>query len=272
MDEKDQYKAIAVALLLVIIITVLVSPPEVLLQRGVMVDTTSSYTSNDKMWVKTQMEMGSNEVIEALPMRINQWKGYTVKVNEYVIKTLNPDLMFQRVYLTPDASNQVWLMIIRADNTSAFHDPKVCYRGAGWSAVNETQVEITLNASSWAASGSYAGESDATILVNELLLEKDGRYKLIKYFYLKELMFVSSPGTITIVRAEIAVDDLDDAKQEINDFYSEILPYLFVPVSGAGDPLAEIIINDHGVAGAVLLLIVFLVPFIYLGWLFLKKG
>jgi len=272
MDEKDQYKAIAVALLLVIIITVLVSPPEVLLQRGVMVDTTSSYTSNDKIWVKTQMELGSNEVIETLPFSISGWKGYNVKINEGTIKALNPDLFLQRAYSNPDASNQVWLLIIRADNRSAFHDPKVCYKGAGWSAVNETQVEITLNASSWAASGSYAGEKDATILVNELLLENDGRYKLIKYFYLKELMFASSPGMITIVRAETVVDDLDDAKQEINDFYSEILPYLFVPVSGGGDPLAVIFIDDHGVVGAVLLLIVFLVPLVYLGWLLLKKG
>ncbi len=157
MYEKDQYKAIAVALLLVLIITVLISPPGILLQRGVIVD-----------------------------------------------------------------------------RTSAFQDSKICYNCAGWSAVNETQVEVTLNASIWAASGSYAGENDATILINELPFENEGRYKLIKYFYIKELIFVSSPDDITIVRAKTVVDDPDDANHKIDEFYSEILPYLFVSISGGG--------------------------------------
>lgn len=271
VDEKDQYKVVATALLLVIIITILLSPPEVLIQRGVIVDTTSSYTSSDKEWVRTTMALGSKEMVEELPVDIDIWKGYKLEVKQGVIDALNPDMIMERVYYAPDVPRPVWLLIIRAQNRSAFHDPKVCYRGAGWSVVDEQQCEITLNGSVWAADMSYKGNEDITVSVNELLIEKDGDERLIKYFYLKELIFASSPGSITIVRAESTVDDLDDTSQQINDFYSEVLPYLFMPVGGGGDSLALIVFKEYGVVGGMLELLVVLLPLVYIGWLIRKK-
>lgn len=271
LDEKDQYKTIAATLLLVILIIVLLSPPEVLLQRGMIVDTTSSYTSSEKEWVKTRMALGSNEIIEELPMDIDIWKGYGIEIKQNLIDTLNPDMIMERVYYSPNVSRPVWLLIIRAHNTSVFHDPKVCYRGAGWSVVNEEQCEITLNGSVWATDTSHKGNEDVTISVNELLIEKDGRERLIKYFYLKELLFASSPGSITIVRAEMSVDDLDNTSQWINDFYSEMLPYLFMPVIGGGDSLGVVIYKEYGIVGALLEVIIIIVVLGYIGYLIKKK-
>ncbi|MHC1564977.1 MAG: exosortase-associated EpsI family protein [Candidatus Syntropharchaeales archaeon] len=264
MDEKDQYKAVATALFLVMIITILLSPPEVLLQRGVMVDTTPTYTSAEKSWVKTQMELGNNEAIESLPMNINEWKGYRIDIKESVIEALKPDMIMERAYYGADNPTPVWLLIIRAENTSAFHDPKVCYRGAGWSVVNETQIAIRLNGSRWIADASTTRSSDAEIVVNKLLLEKEGRYRLIMYFYLKELIFASSPGKITIVRAETTVEDLDDASRRLEDFFGEILPYLFIPVSGGGDMVAVLLYRNYGVIGALMMLLLLLFPLVYL--------
>ena len=271
LDEKDQYKTIAVTLLLVILIIVLLSPPEVLLQRGVIVDTTSSYTSSEKEWVKTRMALGSNEIIEELPMGIDIWQGYEIEIKRNVIDALNPDMMMMRVYYSHNVLRPVWLMIIRAHNTSAFHDPKICYLGDGWSVVNEELCEITLNGSVWATDTSYKGNEDVTISVNELLIEKDGRERLIKYFYLKELLFASSPGSITIVRAEMSVDDLDNTSQWINDFYSEMLPYLFMPVIGGGDSLGVVIYKEYGIVGALLEVIIIIVVLGYIGYLIKKK-
>ena len=270
MDEKDQYKVVATALALVVVVTILLSPPEVLLQRGVMADTTPSYTSAEKSWVKTMMELGSNEAIETLPLTIGDWKGYRIEVKESVIEALNPDMIMERAYYGADTPTPVWLLIIRAENTSAFHDPKVCYRGAGWSVVNETQVLVTLNGTGWVAEPSK-GDSNAEIKVNELLLEKDGKYRLIMYFYLKELIFGSSPGKITIVRAETMVGDPDDAHGRLNDFLSETLPYLFIPVAGGGGSVAVLLYQSYGIIGIVVELILVLVPLIYLLGL-VKKG
>lgn len=271
LDEKDQYKTIAVALLLVILIIVLLSPPEVLLQRGVIVDTTSSYTSSEKEWVKTRMTLGSNEIIEELPMGIDIWQGYKVEIEQNEIDMLNPDMIMERVYYRPNVSRPVWLLIIRAHNASAFHDPKICYRGSGWSVVNEEQCEIILNGSVWATDTSYKRNEDISISINELLIEKDGSERLIKYFYLKELLFASSPGSITIVRAEMSVGDPDDTSQLIDDFYSEVLPYLFMPIIGGGDSLAVVIYKKYGIVGALLEIIIVIVVLGYIGYLIKKK-
>jgi len=272
LDEKDQYKAIAATLLLVILIIVLLSPPEVLLQRGVIVDTTSSYTSSEKEWVKTRMALGSNEIIEELPIDINIWQGYEIEIKQNIIDALNPDMMIQRAYYNPKVSKPVWLMIIRAHNTSAFHDPKVCYRGSGWSVVNEEQCEISLNGSVWATDTLYKGNEDISISVNELLIEKDGGERLIKYFYLKELLFASSPGSITIVRAEMNVNDLDNTSQLIDNFYSEMLPYLFMPVIGGGDSLGVVIYKEFGIMGALMEVMIIIVVLGYIGYLIKKKA
>jgi len=146
MDEKDQYKTVIAALILIGVATILLSPPELIFQHGVMVDTAFSYTSNEKTWVRTSMKLGSNEAFETIPFTINGgWNGYSIEVKENIIETLKPDILLERVYYNLNATKPVWFIIIRAGNTSAFHDPKICYRGAGWSIINETQVEVTVD-------------------------------------------------------------------------------------------------------------------------------
>ncbi len=266
MDEKDQYRTVALILLLTVIIIILLSPPDVLLQRGIMVDTTPSYTSTERSWVKTVMELGESEAIERLPLEIGEWRGYRVEVEENVIETLKPEMMMERAYYTPESPNPVWLLIIRAENRSAFHDPKICYRGSGWSVVNETRVPLTLNGSKWVSKDGGGDGGDAVIMVNRLLIEKNDRERLIMYFYLKELIFASSPEMITIVRGETMVENgIDTSERRVKNFMGEILPHLFIPQRDRGDPVALLLYRDYGLIGLLIEFLIILLPLIYLG-------
>lgn len=270
MDEKNKYKIIVSTLLLVLITIVLLSPFDVLIHRGVVADITSSYTSSDKIWVKTRMVLGSNEMIEELPMNINIWEGYRVVIKQSVIERLNPDMIMERTYYHPNVRRPIWLLIIRAHNTSAFHNPKNCYRCNGWNMVSEQQSEITLNSSIWTAGSSDKRSNDITVSIKELLIEKNGKQRLIKYFYLKEISFASSPGSITIVRAEMDVDNINDTSQYIDNFYSEVLPYLFMPVEEVEDSLAVAIYKKYGLVGALVEVLVVIIMLGYIGYLIKK--
>jgi len=270
MDEKDQYKTVITTLILIGIITVLISPPELLLQYEIMVDTTPYYTSPNRTWVRTRMELGDNKTIETLPFEIHNWSGYSIEIKKHIFEMLEPDIILERIYYSFNASKPVWFIIIRAENTSAFHDPKICYRGAGWNIINETSAIVELNGSIWSNDTFLKEHNEVRIKINKLLVEKDGYYKLIMYFYLKEFILTNSPGKITLIRAETTVDDLKKSSRRISDFLGEMLPYLFIPISEKGSPIFIYIYQTYGIIGLILEIILILLPIIYLGKLILK--
>ena len=266
MDEKDQYKTVIAALILIGVATILLSPPELIFQHGVMVDTAFSYTSNEKTWVRTSMKLGSNEAFETIPFTINGgWNGYSIEVKENIIETLKPDILLERVYYNLNATKPVWFIIIRAGNTSAFHDPKICYRGAGWSIINETQVEVKLNGSNWTSKEFiHKTSNNVKIMANKLIIEKNNEYKLIMYFYMKEFILTNSPGEITLIRAETTVDDLSESSRRISSFLGEILPYLFTPISSSGEPIFMYLYQRYGTMGFIFETILVSLPVIYI--------
>jgi len=279
MDEKNQYKILIATLLLIGYIVLLLSPPELLLQRGVMVDTTPYYNSPYKTWVRTRMELGDKEIINALPFNVGNWSGFSMEVKKNVFETLGADTILERAYRNTNDNNIVFFIIIRSKNISAFHNPKICYRYAGWDIVNETQISIKLNASRWCETQglldnkerNVEGE-DVEIKVNKLLIEKDKKQQLILYFYLKEFILSNSPEEITLVRAETLVDDTDRSIQRTSNLLGEILPYLFIPVIDEGEPIAIQLYNTYGFTGVIIESIILLLPILYILKLILKNS
>ncbi len=278
MDEKNQYKILIATLLLIGCIVLLLSPPELLFQRGVMVDTTPYYNSPDKTWVRTRMELGDKEAINALPLNVGNWSGFSIEVKKNIFEALGADTIIERAYRNTSDNNIVFFVIIRSKNTSAFHDPKVCYRYAGWNIINETQVSIKLNSSIWYETQGLIDSKrednereNVEIKVNKLLIERNEKQQLILYFYLKEFILSNSPEEITLVRAETLIDSMDKSMQRTSNLLGEILPYLFIPATGKGEPIAIQLYNTYGFIGIIIESILLLLPIFYILKLVLKN-
>jgi EpsI family protein len=109
-----------------------------------------------------------------IPARLGAWQGQDRSFSESVNAVLGADDSLLRVHTGPDGAT-AWSYVAfwarQADGIAA-HSPKLCYPGAGWTAVDQKIVVLPL------------GDADrAAIKINAMLFQKGSLKELVLYWY-----------------------------------------------------------------------------------------
>ncbi|MDI6451824.1 exosortase-associated EpsI family protein [Anaerobaca lacustris] len=86
-------------------------------------------------------------VLERLPMRIGDWEGQNVAMDERVMQATGGDTHITRQYLRKNDGGSVSLYIVAGTNGDAVmdHNPEVCYVRGGWVLTGRCPEDLQLN-------------------------------------------------------------------------------------------------------------------------------
>lgn len=171
----------------------------------------------------------SEALVSKLPMQIGEWSGKELTVDERAYEILETKNLILREYTKGD--NRVFLYVIYSqDNRKVSHPPEVCFEGSGVTIVKKDKIGLPL------ADGS-------NILVNRLVVEKNGASNLVVYWYkagrryidnymkqqfdiaLSRLQFKRTSGALIRLTAEVSPKDPDQALKNVEAFTKEAVPY-----------------------------------------------
>jgi len=210
----EEYSRIIGLLLLEFTIITLFSTPSMILAKSITtIDTELPRASEDMNFVKTKMDFGNNEHMQAFPKQIGDWNASDYNTTG-VAESLGADVMLLRAYSHPKLYQPVFFLIIQSKNRSSFHPPIVCYPALGYTIEEEGKEEVVVHNANWASKpvlGTWEsrreelGYFNETISVKKLIVvkesEEDGKVterRVVPYFYVRENPFASS--TVTMVR------------------------------------------------------------------------
>ena len=238
------------ALALVFVLIFLLSTPGMITGKSITtIDTELSHATGDETPVRTLMDFGDAEHIDAFPRNIGDWKSMHFNTSR-LEKALRADAMLLRVYANPSIPRNssssepapVSFAIIQSTNVSAFHAPVVCYSGMGYKVEEEETEEIPVPNATWAQPPLYAhwdpekaGCFNGSISVKKLVLIKeseDGKVtdrEIILYFYVKGNPFSRDPITIIRAAAHAPINGSEDDRiiNSTKEFMGEAFPYMF---------------------------------------------
>lgn len=85
-----------------------------------------------------------NHQLDELPLEVGDWKGVEKQeTNQEVIILLDPEQYVLRLYQN-SKGQYIWLSLIGARSSQAFHPPDVCYDADGWQyAMNSHSTTLT---------------------------------------------------------------------------------------------------------------------------------
>ena len=248
-SAADTFIPIIGALVLIYVIIFLLSTPGMILAKSITtIDNELSHASGNETPVRTLMDFGDAEHIEAFPRNIGDWKSMHFNTSR-LEKALRADAMLLRVYAIPSGNplepTPVSFAIIQSTNASTFHAPVVCYSGLGYEIEEEGNELIPLQNVSWWVEEPLYGKpinktrlySNVTLPVRKLILVKhskeDGKVtdrEIVLYFYVKGNPFATT-DPITIIRAEahapINGSEDDRIINSTKNFLGEAFPYMF---------------------------------------------
>ena len=234
----EEYSKIIGLLVLVFVIILLLSTPSMILAKAVTtIGTELSHATEDETHVRTKMDFGSNEHIQAFPMQIGNWTGSDYNTTR-VAESLGADVLLMRAYSHPKLYQPVFFLIMQSNNRSSFHPPIVCYPALGYTIVEEGKEEVSVQNASW-AEGQWLSEKDVTfngtIAVKKLVVvkeaEEDGKIterRVVLYYYVKDRPFASN--TVTMVRVSAIAPTEGSYEGVLNiskEFMGDTVPCMF---------------------------------------------
>ncbi len=89
----------------------------------------------------------STEDLNKLPLKIGDWSGKDVPLDEAVIKATGTDAHLNRQYFNEKIMDTVVLYIAYGTRGRDLmpHRPEVCYTGSGWTLIDKQTEELSLN-------------------------------------------------------------------------------------------------------------------------------
>ena len=243
--DADTLIPIIGAVALVFVIILLLSTPGMILAKQIsVIDTELSRASGHEIAVRTKMDFGNNEHVQAFPREIGDWQSIVFNTSK-LAESLRADVMLLRAYGHTYGNGtlrgkQVLLLIIQSDNRSSFHPPIVCYPAIGYNIEEETTEEIFVSNVTWVESPWYPnveleepGIFNGSMSVKKLVISKESagevtKHKVVLYFYVKDKPF--STDTITMIRVSARAQNNGSYEGALNltrDFMGEVVPYMF---------------------------------------------
>ena len=233
-----EYSKIIGLLVLVFVIIMLFSTPSMILAKAVTtIGTELSHATEDETHVRTKMDFGNNEHIQAFPKQIGDWTASDYNTTR-LAESLGADVMLMRAYSHPKLYQPVFFLIMQSNNRSSFHPPIVCYPALGYTIAEEGKEEVLVQNASW-AEGQWLSEKDVTfngtIAVKKLIVvkeaEEDGEIterRVVLYYYVKDRPFASN--TVTMVRVSAIAPTEGSYEGVLNiskEFMGDTVPCMF---------------------------------------------
>jgi hypothetical protein len=265
----EQYSRLIGLLMLTFVLIMLFSTPSMILAKSITsIGTELSHATGDELMVRTKLDFGSNEHMQAFTPLIGNWtwtgKEYaSVELQE----ALGADAFLLRRYYEPGM--MIELLLMQSNNRTSFHPPIVCYPALGYTIENEGRELVTFQNASWAADrwierrDSFS--SSPTIAVKKLVVTKQSETgatmerQVVLYFYVKERPLASDAISMVRVSAFVPVtgpyEEIVDLEK---DFMTEMFPYLF-EVRGA-EPRVITTLAGGSILDQVAILLLVLAP------------
>lgn len=276
----EEYSTIIGFLVLTFVIVMLFSTPSMLFAESItVIDTELARTSGDAINVRTKMDLGSNDCMNAFPTELGHWRG-----SEYdtanLAAGLGADVMLMRAYTSPESYQPIFFLIVQSDNRSSFHPPIVCYPALGYTIVEEgkEKVPVSVQNVGWEEEFSVYGKSEeenASISVKKLVVvkETDGKIterRVVLYFYINR-GFTSN--TVTMIRIS-ALAPLSGSYEGVlemeKEFLNEAFPHMFE--FKKKDRLVIYRLMDRGLLGWLVIIVSFLIPLLIIRYPRFAKG
>jgi hypothetical protein len=232
MDFYRRYSLLLGLLVLVLVIVLLLSTPTLMFSPGVtFIDSELYRSSGNEAYVRTKMDFGNIEQVNAFPHEFGVWRGYdydTAPLKE----SLGADIILLRGYECPGLYQPIFFLLMQAKNESSFHPPQVCYPAMGYKIEEEGKELVHVEAESWEEPDSLPG---ITIPMVRLLVyrESEGRVterRVALFCYVKGNRFTSD--AITMIRME-ALAPVQGSYDSIlgmeKAFIASAIPHIFEP-------------------------------------------
>ena len=267
--DADTFIPIIGLIALVFVIILLLSTPSMILAKQVsVIDTELSRASGHETTVRTKMDFGNNEHLQAFPREIGDWQSMVFNTSK-LAESLSADVMLLRAYGHTYANGtlrgkQVLLLIIQSDNRSSFHPPIVCYPAVGYKIEEETTEELFIPNATWAESPLYshwdpeeAGCFNGLMSAKKLVVSKESngevtKRKVVLYFYVKDNPVITDKITMIRVSAHAPINgSYEGALNITKDFMGEVVPYMF-EVREEEDSTA-VQLAKSGIAGCIII-------------------
>ncbi|MEE8469712.1 MAG: exosortase-associated EpsI family protein [Dehalococcoidia bacterium] len=256
-----EYSTVIALFILVCIVILLLSIPEMVFSSGVsFIDTELHRSSGDEAYVRTKMDFGSQEHVSAFPTEFGKWKGYDYDPTEWE-ELLGADVIMLRGYSFPGLYQPLFLLIMQAKTESSFHPPTVCYAAQGYQVQEEGKEQVVVTDASWTEA-----TSSISIPLKKLVVikESDGEIterRVVLFAYVKGNQYTSD--AITMIRAE-ALAPIDGSYEGImnveKDFLALTIPLMFEPAEAEEwNPLAVRLVGS-GVGGYFAIALMLFVP------------
>ena len=173
--------------------------------------------------------------ISKMPMKIGEWQGKDLSVDERAYEILETRNLILREYTK--GNDKVYLYAIYSQgNRKVSHPPEVCFEGSGVTIIKKEKISMEL-------------VSGQKIPVNELVVEKDGANNIVIYWYKAEdfytdnylkqqlriallrLRFKDASGAMIRVSAEVppaqssrALENIRAFTKEASRYFEEVMP------------------------------------------------
>ncbi len=233
----EAYSKIIGLIVLVIVLSLLFSEPSMILAKSVTtIGTELSHATSDETRVRTIMDFGDNEHIQAFPTQIGSWASVEYD-SAQVAQQLGADVLLMRAYWQPKYAQPVFFLIMQSNNRSSFHPPIVCYPALGFTIEEEGKVTVPVQNASW-AEGPWLSEWDVTfngtIAAKKLVVAREAadgsisERRVVLYFYVKDRIMGSD--TVTMVRVSALAPLEGSYERELTTtmaFTGETIPYMF---------------------------------------------
>ena len=237
-DFFEQYAKIIGLLILAFVFILLLSSPSMILARRVtMIGTELSYASGYELPVRTKLNLGNTEHMQAFPKQIDGWTAFDYDTSQ-LLEQLGADVMLMRAYAHPKSYQPIFFLIMQSHNRTSFHPPIVCYPALGYTVEDEGREIVTVPNTSWVEDPWFSAierRNETVLPVKKLVVVKNSpdtgeitERRVVLYFYVKEPPL--SSDTITMVRVDaLAPTDgsYDGILNVSREFMGKTIPCMF---------------------------------------------
>ena len=265
----EDYSKIIGLLMLAFVIIFLFSTPSMILAKSVTtIGTELSHATGDELCVRTKMDFGNNEHMQAFPKQIGDWTASDYNTAE-ITERLQADVILMRAYSHPKFYQPIFFLVMQSENRSSFHPPIVCYPALGYTIEEEGKELIPVQDVSW-TEDPWLSEKNVTrtvaLSVKKLVVvkeaEENGKIterRVVLYYYVKDRPFTSDTVTMIRVSALAPIEGSYDGPLTISkDFMGATVPCMF-EVQRA-EPTLFTSLASGSIADKVALVMLFLAP------------
>ena len=267
----------------VLLIIIMASNTTSILTSGVsMIDTEINRSNwNSGTFVRTKMDFGKNEHIEAFPDQIAEWEMRQDYDWPQIKEALGVDTLFVRAYEKDGFYQPLFFLVAQSKDLTSFHPPPVCYRALGYEIDDESVIYFPVTDRTWAAQhwrsikegNIFAGDLSAKRLI---VSRRDAEGNILErraliYYFVRDSGLTSN--TITMIEVSTIIPGDSDYNSNIDmlrKWIGDATPEMFVPRQSKDELLGAKWTNSHGIVGWITIIMALSMPLAVVFWPVIK--